>query len=171
MPTLYDLTQELAAIHEALVANEGELTPELAERLERFDFAERDKIDAYYAVIEGLEAEKTRFQAEAQRLRTVAAAAAKSIVHMEERLHRHMRQAGKTELRGDFKTVKIVKNGGPAPLDVLVPEPSLPDEFVVKTANRAMLRAALQQSEDGFVRWEGIPLATLGERGTSLRWS
>ena len=172
MPTLYQLSQDLAAIHQALLENGGDLTPELEERLKQLDFQTRDKVDAYKAVWESLKAEEEMFREESHRCHAIAVARKKAQLVLQERLRQYMDCHGVTELKGQFHTVKVVKNGGQAEVQVLVPPESLPDPFVTKTANKTYLRALIQEQadDDGIVRWEGIPIAKLGERGTSLRW-
>lgn len=73
-PTLYDLTREGLEIFDMLSELQGELTPELEERLDRLMLQGPERIEAAAAVVRSLEHNATICEDEAQRLRERAKA-------------------------------------------------------------------------------------------------
>lgn len=67
-PTLYDLSVEGLLIQELLTENEGELTPELEQRLDALMLAGPERVEAAAMVVRGLEANSDACAAEATRL-------------------------------------------------------------------------------------------------------
>jgi hypothetical protein len=67
-PTLYDLAAEQREIYDILIENDGELTPELEQRLDAVLRQSRDKIDAAAFVLRRLASQASFCDEEAQRL-------------------------------------------------------------------------------------------------------
>ena len=66
--TLYDLSMEGVQIRDLLEANEGEITPEIEERLDALMLAGPDRVEAAAMVVKGMEASADACASEAERL-------------------------------------------------------------------------------------------------------
>src|SRR5687768_2694191 len=96
-PTLYQIGAEFQALEAALIANDGEVTPEIGERLDALDFTEREKVDGYFAVIQEnkeriaqINATIAKFQEEIDTLRDNALKYNKTCQVLGETMLRHM---------------------------------------------------------------------------------
>jgi hypothetical protein len=164
MPTLYTIDATLEEIGRQIIENGGESSPELDAQLQQYEFLQADKIDGYYAKITEWETEAEKFEAEAARLKERAVVLRKSRDRLSEHLRRYMNLKGVKELKGILKTVKVRTNGI-APVELLVPEAELPEEWcrVKREADKTKIR-------DMILAFGDNPFAKLGEKGTSLQW-
>lgn len=101
--TLYDISLEGLVIADILEANEGELTPELEERLNRLMQEGPDRIEAAAMVVRTIEANALACKAEAQRL----AERAKGFENNVQRLKDRMTIALDCAFGGKVKTARF----------------------------------------------------------------
>jgi hypothetical protein len=83
---LYELTIEGHEIERLLLANDGELTPELEARFDAILTAGKDKVHAALCVRKNLEAELEACRAEVKRLTERASSKEKELVRLEARI-------------------------------------------------------------------------------------
>jgi hypothetical protein len=98
--TLYEVTKEGMELEEILTANDGELTPDLEQRLDTFLKAGKDKINAAACVVRGLELTSDACLAEAKRLNERAS----SILNERDRLKARILAAVDGAFDGKVKT-------------------------------------------------------------------
>jgi hypothetical protein len=84
--TLYDVAIEGMQLEDALIAAEGELTPELEERLDRLMQEGPDRVEAAAMVVRNLEAFEEQCKAEARRLSERAKAFENNIERVKDRI-------------------------------------------------------------------------------------
>lgn len=101
--TLYQVAEEGLLIEQALIENEGELTPEIEERLGRLMMEGPNKIEAAAMVVRNLEAWEQQCKDEAQRLRERA----QSFANNADRLKRLMTAALDNGFNGKVKTARF----------------------------------------------------------------
>jgi hypothetical protein len=100
---LYDIALEGAILEDLIVASEGELTPEIEERLEKLLQQGPDRIEAAAKVVRNLEAYEEACKAEAQRLTERAKMFRSNIDRLKER----MRGAVDFAFGGKVKTARF----------------------------------------------------------------
>jgi len=169
MPTIYDISEDMAALDALLAETGGEITPEAEAAFAAFE-AElaanlHSKTDAYCALIAEIDARAAARKAEAKRLADRAKTDERTADALRERLRFvwETRKLGKVET--DRFTVSLAKNGGKAPLDIRCGVEDLPS-WAVKTetiasADKDAIRARLEAGE-------ALPFASLMERGTRI---
>lgn len=101
--SLYEVAEEGLLIEQALIENEGEISPELEERLNRLMMEGPSKIEAAAMVVRNLEAWEQQCKDEAQRLRERA----QSFANNAERLKHLMTAALDNGFNGKVKTAKF----------------------------------------------------------------
>lgn len=84
--TLYDISLEGLQIQDILEANEGELTPELEQRLDELMQAGPERVEAAAMVVRGLEASAIACEAEVGRLASRAKAFEANAQRLKERI-------------------------------------------------------------------------------------
>lgn len=172
MPTLADIELDWAEIERLLDEAGGEITPEIAERMERYTLDEADKVDAYIHVIKDL-------RGRAKLAREQAGERLSKAEHLEDRAHwlidrlrEHMAMRGTRELKGHLLTARLQRNGGKPPVEVLVEANDLPYPLSVplgRKANLKLLAEALDDPQHPYHN-EATQYARLGERGESVRF-
>jgi hypothetical protein len=98
--TLYEITKEGQLIHDCLIDSEGEITPEIEERLDLLLRAGSDKLEAASMVLANLETAQSACKAEAKRL----SERAKNFESNAERLKARMVAAVDAVFGGKVKT-------------------------------------------------------------------
>ena len=169
MPTLYEVSSDLAALEELLTEVGGELPDDVAEAaidswLEETGTATRDKVDNYCGLIRELECRAAARKAEAKRLAERANIDTGAVDRLKARLLWFFeRHALKTLETARFR-VTAAQNGGVAPLHITAPLEDIPDEFIefIRKPMNPMIRELLEAGEK-------LPFAELGERGKSIR--
>ena len=169
MPTIYQISDDMAALDALLAETGGEITPEAEAAFNQFE-AElaanlTGKVDAYCALIAEIDARAAARKAEAKRLADRAKTDERTADALRERLRFvwEQRRLGKVET--DRFTVSLAKNGGKAPLDIRCGVEDLPSWAVrtetVVTANKDAIRSRLDAGES-------LNFASLMERGNRI---
>lgn len=169
MPTIYEISEDMAALDALLAETGGEITPEAEAAFNAFE-AElaanlHAKTDAYCALIAEIDARASARKAEAKRLADRAKTDERTADALRERLRFVWEQRGLGKVETDRFTVSIAKNGGKAPLDIRCGVEDLP-AWAVKTetivsADKDAIRARLDAGEK-------LSFASLMERGTRI---
>jgi hypothetical protein len=168
--TLYEMGAEFSALHVILTESAGEWTEDVEARFAALGELDRDKVDAYHAVITNLTAHAAGCQDEAQRLQEKAKIATTAAQRLKDRMKEYMELRGVTALQGDRWRAVIQKNGGNAPLVITAQSAEdipahlrLPPEIRPDTdAIRAVLISGGLSEIAGLARLEPV--------GTHLRW-
>jgi len=171
--TLFEISDELAAIEELLTENGGDITDDAAgETLEAwFDQltdARDAKIDDYCRLITMVTARANARTEELTRLGALVDTDENTIKRLKTALHNFMLERGVTKIETPLHKLTIAKNGGKAPL--VIPEDwrndpaSAPEQYHRKVVHldTDLIRADLAGGEE-------IPGCAIGERGTHLR--
>jgi BMFP domain-containing protein YqiC len=165
--TLNEIESLADQIDEKLAESGGEYTEEIEQLFNRFDFAQRDKVDGYVRLIRHLSDRAAMAQQLADEYRAKAAAAEGRVAWLKQRLAWHMDRMGVREVQGNLHKAKYVANGGKAPLvGPGIENPLLLPQIYQKTVvepDREKIRRDLGHDPtlDDLVR--------VAERGTSLR--
>lgn len=171
--TLFEISDELAAIEELLTENDGEITSDAAgEALEAwFDElgeARDAKIDDYCRLIATVTARANARTEELTRLGALVDTDENTIKRLKIALHNFMIKQGITKLETPLHRLTIAKNGGKAPL--ILPEEwredpaSAPEQY-----HRAVIHLDTELIRADLAGGEEIPGCAIGERGTHLR--
>ena len=169
MPTIYEISEDMAALDALLAETGGEITPEAEAAFNAFE-AElaanlHAKTDAYCALLAEIDARAAARKAEAKRLADRAKTDERTADALRERLRFvwETRRLGKVET--DRFTVSLAKNGGKAPLDIRCGVDELPAWAIkretVVTVDKDAIRSRLDAGES-------LDFASLMERGTRI---
>jgi len=169
MPTIYEISEDMAALDALLAETGGEITPEAEAAFNAFE-AElaanlHAKTDAYCALLAEIDARAAARKAEAKRLADRAKTDERTADALRERLRFvwETRRLGKVET--DRFTVSLAKNGGKAPLDIRCGVDELPAWAIkretVVTVDKDAIRSRLDAGEP-------LDFASLMERGTRI---
>ena len=162
MNSLYDLSTDYAWLLSLLYDEEAD-EQTLIDTLDSIEGAIDDKAENYAKVIKDMEKSAENIGEEIVRLRERQQAVKKRAEWLKGNLYSAMKAVGKTKIKGDIFTVSIQKNGGAAPLKVLVDVDELPEELR-KVKYEADKNALRELAEKGDTRF-----AVIEERGESLR--
>ena len=169
MPTIYEISEDMAALDALLAETGGEITPDAEAAFAAFE-AElaanlHSKTDAYCALLAEIDARAAARKAEAKRLADRAKTDERAADALRERLRFvwETRKLGKVET--DRFTVSLAKNGGKAPLDIRCGVDELPAWAIkretVVTVDKDAIRSRLDAGEP-------LDFASLMERGTRI---
>lgn len=112
--SLYELTQEWQSIEDALLESGGELTDELAARLDAYRAALPAKVDGYCRVIQRLARQAEAAKAEADRLAQLARVRGNSADSLKRRLLGELLAQGLQKVETDHFVVAAVRNSQPS---------------------------------------------------------
>ena len=162
MNSLYELSNDYAWLLSLLYDDETD-EQTLIDTLDSIEGAIDEKAESYAKVIKDLEKSADNIGEEITRMRERQNAMKKRADWLKGNLYQAMKAVGKTKIKGDIFTVSIQKNGGAAPLKVLVEVDDLPAELrkVKYEADKDALRKLAEQGDTRF--------AVIEERGESLR--
>lgn len=173
MPTLFQIADEIGALHDLLTECGGELADDQAEAAIDQWLAETDadlfkKVDGYCGLIREFEARSEAREIEAKRLMALAGADGNQAKRLKARLKDFLEICGLSKLQTEHFKLAIQANGGALPL--IVPpqweaEPaSAPESFhkIEVKLDRDAIREAIRNDEETHG-------ACLGERGNHLR--
>ena len=156
MATLYELKGEYLALLE--MAEDPDTDAEaLADTLESLNYDIEEKADAYAAVIEELNADVTKIDAEIKRLTARKKVISGNADRIKQNLQDTMTAIGKKKIKTALHTISVAKNGGKIPLvidDIDIDD--LPDIFVKveKSINKNIIREYLEKGgELGYARF------------------
>ena len=174
MASLYELTQEMMALDQLLAEAGGDISEgakgeALQKWMEEYDWKVRDKIDAYGAVIFNIKSDVESLKIESVRLNERAKVLINRIERMKSLVQFAMNTMGTRKLEGQKFTFTIAKNGGVAPIELLVDPDKLPHRFCrvvpeTRVPDLDMIRTALEKGDP-----EAPKFAFLKERGESVR--
>lgn len=169
MPSIYDISEDMAALDALLAETGGEITPEAEAAFDQFE-AElaanlTTKVDGYCALIAEIDARAAARKAESKRLADRAKVDERTADALRERLRFVWEQRGLGKVETDRFTVSLAKNGGKQPLDIRCGVEDLPSWAVktetVVTADKDAIRSRLDAGES-------LEFASLMERGTRI---
>ena len=173
MPTLFEISAEISALHDLLTEVGGELPDEEAEAaiddwLAETNQALEQKVDAYCGLVREFEARAEAREIEAQRLQSLAGADINQARRLKARLKAFFEFHGIKKLDTPRFRVSVQANGGALPLVI-------PTDWEADPANapEAFQRRVIQLDRDAIreaiTNGEETYGAQLGERGTHLR--
>ena len=148
---LYALGDELEEIVDAIVELEGELTPELAERLEDIGGAFDEKVERCALFIQNLTAMAKVAESEAKRLRELAEVRTKTAARLKAYVKEQMQRTDRTKIETGRVKAWIQRNGRPS-----INWPG-PDDTIPKGFERVMVML------DGTKAYEAHKAGTLPE--------
>jgi len=166
--TLYDLSDDLAVLLDQLEECGGELmTPEMEAAFDALLGDGGDvavKVDNYTALIEEFKARAAIRRTEAKRLARRAEVDENSVRSLEARLIQFFQRHDLKKIETPRFQVRVQRNGGLAPMDILVPPNELPEDVIrlVPEPNKPLIRERIEAGEK-------VDYAVLRERGYSLR--
>jgi len=173
MPTLFQIADEIAALHDLLTESAGEITEAETEAAIDQWFVDNEqalekKVDGYCGLIREFEARSEAREIEAKRLMALAGSDANQAKRLKDRLKYFFEVCGIKKLETPRFRLSIQANGGQAPLVFPTEWENFPynaPECFHKTEirlDRTAIREAIRNDEETHG-------AFLGDRGTSLR--
>lgn len=163
--TLYELSDEFQTILNNM-DEEGEPAESVLAQLDQVESQIKDKADGYVSLIKYHESIDATINDEIDRLRKRAATFANRGKWLKQRLFDAMNRMGETKIATALNTIRISKNGGELPVDII--QEKLTKEYqtekVVVSPNREAIIADLKAGKT-------VPGCVLKERGTHLRIS
>lgn len=161
--SLYDLTNDLLAIEEALTSG-AENAEELIAQWVETNASVTDKIDAYAGLVRSKEAEAKMYAGEAERF-TAKSQAAKGVAdRLKAGLKFFLEAKGMDEVRGRLFTAKLQNNGGVQPVQTPLEPADLPQEF-----QRVRIEPDNTKIREALERGETVPGCELLPRGKHVR--
>ena len=174
--TLYDITEDMLEIQNALLRLDGELTPEIEESLSRIQGEFLDKTDGYAHVSQNLSASILAKKKEIDRLNLRVKVEKNALEELHFRIKMAMEVMGRNIAKSERFEWKIVNNGGNRRIEITdldkLPKEYL-EEVVTVKANADKLREhfeGIEHSEDEAQDHVtiGIDGAVYHPRGTRL---
>lgn len=174
--TLYDITEDMLEIQNALLRLDGELTPEIEESLSRIRNEFLDKTDSYAHVSQNLTASISAKKKEIGRLELRVKIEKNALEELHFRIKMAMEVVGRNSAKSDKFEWKIVNNGGKRRIEITDLD-KLPKEYqkevVTVKADTDKLRThfeGIEHSEDEAQEHVtiGIDGALYHPRGTRL---
>jgi len=146
--TLYDLTDELKALTDALIDAGGEITDDMEERFDALLDMEEEKTEGYIQVIRDLEASAEAVKAEEDRLKKRRRALQNSADKLKDRLAWAMEQRDQEVRETDLGKVRL-QEASRRSMNVQVDAEALPDRFkrVNVKPDKRELRDALKDGD------------------------
>jgi len=112
--TLYELGAELNELQDQLVANDGELTPELEKKLDDLDLAFKVKAERVAKMVRILNARAQVVTSEVDRLKALAKTRSDASKSLKDYLLRWMIATNHKKVDTDLFTIAVQKNGRPS---------------------------------------------------------
>lgn len=154
-------------LDQAAAANDGNLDVAEQEAIERWvgelDTAAAAKADAIGWLLREWEARAEARRAQAAKLVDAAKADENRAARLKEYVLECMRRMGRTDLVGVNVTLKVQRNGGKAPVQIM-PGAEVPHEWC-----RVEYRPEMERIREALEAGRDLPFAALRERGVSLR--
>lgn len=146
---LYQLTSELEALEDALLASGGEITKEMDERFDDLLDMRTDKIEGYLAMIRKFEATEEAIKSERQRLQKAERAMKNAAGSLKDRLAESMRRRGENVHETTLGKVRL-QQASRRSIVIDVDEEDLPERFrrVSVRADKGKLQEALGSDDD-----------------------
>lgn len=161
--SLYQLTEDLAAIEDELLESGGEITEEMERSYEELLQMHAEKVEGYLALIRKFEATAVALKDEIDRLQAARKTMDNAAANLKNRLRDAMRRRGETEHQTRLGKVKVQRSSS-VPVVLKVTPEQLPEWFrrVKVEADLVALRNALKEGDAG-------DYAELGEASYYLR--
>lgn len=162
MNSLYALQSDYAWLLSLLYDDEVD-EQTIIDTLDSIEGAIDEKAENYAKIIKDIERSIENVSEEIKRMQERQRVMKNRQEWLKNNLFTAMKEVGKTKIKGDIFTISISKNGGAAPLEVLVSADELPDELrkVKYEADKEALRKLAEQGDTRY--------AVIKERGESLR--
>jgi hypothetical protein len=167
MTTLYEITDDILALHALLDEAAGEITPEVEAWMAEYGTALGQKADRIAGLLRQKEAEAKVYKGEEEFFALKRRAAENTAKALKALTQQAMETLGEVEFRGEKFRLCLTPNGGKAPVQLTVTDPAaLPTAYqrVSVAPDTDALRAALEQGVAGVEAY-----ATLGARGYHVR--
>lgn len=142
--SLYALTQQAHAIELEIIANLGELTPELETSLLNVDLEIREKVDGYKYVIDRLKAASEQWEEREQELRKLRKGCELAAGRLKERIKELMHAKGVDDVKGNqwrFAMVGCTKS-------LVIDESVLPAGWTMEITQYVPDRERIKQALD-----------------------
>lgn len=163
MAHLYELTQELALIHEELEASGGELTPYLEEKLSRVEMGLEQKSEAIAKWIKNLNSDVDSLEKEIERLQLRKRSRDNVVARLKNYVKVRMEQAGIRKIDHPVFPIRIQNNSQPS-VEILDPK-AVPARFQIVLEPQIDKKAIAEAHNNG----EDVSAFAKVERGTHLR--
>lgn len=162
--TLLGLSDELLDLYDLIDSGDGEVSPELEERLDALQHDFSAKLDAYASLAREADLEASALEAEVRRLEKRIRRRRTLIANLKARVQLALEAQGQKRFRTGRFTLSLCANGGGLPVEIVGKVEELPPAYLKVTVepDKDALRQALS-------RGEAIPGARLGERGHHVR--
>ena len=163
--SLYNLTEDLAAIEHALLESGGEITDEMDRNYTDLLEMHAAKVEGYIAMIRKFEASAEGIKLERERLQRAEQTMQNAAKNLKARLCNAMLLRGETEHQTTLGRVRLQQSGS-RPLVLLVEPENLPDQFkrIRVEADKTALKHALKEGNEAA--WK---VAELGEGSHFIR--
>lgn len=163
--SLYAIDAELQELENELLANGGELSPEIEERYDDLLEMRPEKVKGYIAVIRSLEATATGIAEERKRLQDAERAAQNAARRLKDRLAYQMEQRGETEHVTPIGKVRL-QSASRRPVDLLVDVEDLPEAWrkVTIAPDKTAIEKALKDEDP-----EAMKVAAFGPASKFVR--
>ena len=147
MSKLYELSTEMSLVNDELIANEGELTPEIEARLDSLNLALEVKATGIRKIFAMAEADAEAVNTEIKRLQRIKKINENMQARLKEYVLKNMQAADLKTIKTTIGTFTVAKS--PDSLDIVVPE-LIPAEFYDtiperKVLNEKRIREALSE--------------------------
>lgn len=168
--SLYDITEELRQMEEALIENGGVIDEEMEERFDHLLDAEEEKTEGYIKIIRDLKATAEAVKEEEDRLKKRRRALENSVDELKDRLCHAMEVRGQEVRETDLGKVRV-QEASRRSLSVDVDPEDLPDDLqrVSVQPEKGKIRDYLDARDIEEVRDNGQTIAHLEEPTTYIR--
>lgn len=166
--TLYELSDELAELLDHIQECGGEImSPEIEQALDQLLEEGGEvplKVDRYAGLIQEMKARAEIRSRESKRLAMRATIDQNTASSLESRLEQFFLRHGFKKIETPRFQVRVQRNGGIAPLEILVPVNELPEDVLrlKPEPNKELIRQRIEAGEK-------VDYAVLHERGYSVR--
>ena len=168
--SLYDITEELRKMQDALIENGGVIDEEMEERFDHLLDVEEEKTEGYIKIIRDLKATAAAVKEEEDRLKKRRRALESSVEELKDRLCHAMEVRGQEVRETDLGKVRVQKASRRS-LSVDVDPEDLPDRLkrVSVKPDKREIRAYLEDREIEHLEANGQSIAHLEEPTTYIR--
>lgn len=168
--SLYDITEDLRRMEEALIENEGVISDEMEERFDDLLDMEEEKTEGYIKIIRDLKATAEAVKEEEDRLKKRRRALENSVDELKDRLAHAMDVRGQDVRETDLGKVRL-QEASRRSLSVDVDPEELPESLkrVRVKPDKSEIRDYLKEHDIDQVKDEGRQIAHLEEPTKYIR--
>ena len=163
MASLYELTEEYAALQELLYDPEVD-EQTLQDTMEMIQMDIEDKADGYAKIIKMMNADIESLKAEEKRLNARRTSLENRSKYLKDTLEENMRKIGKKKFKTVLFSFNIQTNGGAQPLVIDGDIENIPERYLIPQPPKPNNEAIRELLKEQQVEW-----AHLEPRGESLR--